>query len=707
MSTRHSAVWDGRTTMTDSIPGEDRTTPRANLNQRDTRQAEGLTRQIPILASRVRARLLFMLLDALCVVAAYSASEVFYWRHVAPTAYGWHFTVFVLFVVVLTLASNRAWGLYGRMWQHAGLEEARQMIFSATTIALVLAVVYPMVRIAGYSLMHPEVVIFGLIFATAGMSLIRFHSRIFAWQRGSRGSGLRVAVVGSRAAAASAVREMLRHPDAGLIPVAVFDDDVTVHGKSLVGVPVIGGIRDIPVAAGRYQLQEVLLAISKASPETIAEVLEVAESAGMTMKVLPTMHDVAQPTGMFAIRRAREPSIEDLLGRTPVATDLDGVRRSLQGHRVLVTGAGGSIGSEICRQVAGFDPALLVLLDHDETHLHDTMSLLEGPCQQALVDINDRDTLFRVFERYQPDVVLHAAAHKHVPVLEDHPVEAARTNVFGTLNVIDACIATGVSRFLLISTDKAVMPSSVMGATKRAAEQVLLRRSPANGAYSAVRFGNVLGSRGSVIPTFARQIESGGPVTVTDPRMTRFFMSVEEAVQLVLQASLLSKGRDIFMLEMGDPVPIIDLAKRMIQLSGGRVDVDIPIKVIGMRPGEKLEEELREADEEVLETEHPSIDRLIPVTAPTAWFDKALGQLGDATRRGDAEKVRQILFLIANASSERAPSSNDSGAAGLENGHDNGHEQDPKAREGSHPSGVHGLHHRHGSTEFETEPAGT
>ena len=308
-------------------------------------------------------------------------------------------------------------------------------------------------------------------------------------------------------------------------------------------------------------LQEVLLAIPQPSPEVIADVLRSAEQAGIAMKVLPTMTDVVNgPTKMFAIRRARQPSIEDLLGRTPVATDLEGVRRSLEGHTVLVTGAGGSIGSEICRQVAGFGPTRLVLLDHDETHLHDTMSLVDGPCHQALVDINDREALFGVFERFRPDVVLHTAAHKHVPVLEDHPVEAARTNVFGTLNVIEASGAVGVSRFLLVSSDKAVKPSSIMGASKRVAEQVLLSRSPRDGTYSAVRFGNVLGSRGSVIPTFARQIESGGPVTVTDPRMTRFFMSVEEAVQLVLQASLLSKGRDIFMLEMGEAVPIIDLA---------------------------------------------------------------------------------------------------------------------------------------------------
>jgi FlaA1/EpsC-like NDP-sugar epimerase len=609
-----------------------------------------LSRRIAVSASRVRARLLFMVLDAVCVVAAYSASEVFYWRNVAPNQYGWHFELFVVVVVVVTLACNRLYGLYGRMWQHAGLEEARQIIFSTLTVAAVLAVLAVFIRLAGYQLVHPSVVVVGLIFATGGMSLIRFHSRIFAWQRGSRGSGLRVAIVGSRAAAATAVREMLRHPDAGLVPVAVFDDDPSVHGKSLVGVPVVGGIQDIPSSTSRYQLQEVLLAVANASPEMIADVLHSAEAAGIAMKVLPTVTDMAKgPVDMRTIRRARQPNIEDLLGRTPVATDLQGVRRSLEGHKVLVTGAGGSIGSEICRQVAGFDPAMLVLLDHDETHLHDTVSAIDGPCHQALVDINDRAMLFDVFERYQPDVVLHAAAHKHVPVLEDHPVEAARTNVFGTLNVIEASAAVDVKRFLLVSSDKAVRPSSVMGASKRAAEQLLLSQSPENGAYSAVRFGNVLGSRGSVIPTFARQIAAGGPVTVTDPRMTRFFMSVEEAVQLVLQASLLSEGRDIFMLEMGEPVPIIDLARRMIQLSGARVDVDIQIKVTGIRPGEKLEEDLRESDEEVLSTEHPSISRLLPVTAPTAWFESCLVQLADATHRGDADKVRRLLFATAGS----------------------------------------------------------
>lgn len=606
------------------------------------------SRLFAVMASRVRARVLFMLLDSVCVVAGYGASEVIYFRNVAPANYGPHFSGFVLIVVALTLACNQLFGLYGRMWRHAGVEEARQMILSSAAVAGVLLVLYPLVRSVGLELVPPAVVLIGLIFAFMGMSMLRFHSRIFAWQRGSRGTGLRVAIVGSRDAAASAIREMLRCPGAGLVPVAVFDDDTSVHGMSLMGVPVVGSVADIPASTSRYLLQEVLLAIPGPSPEMIADVLRSAEAAGVNMKVLPTVHDLVNgPTNMLAIRRAREPRIEDLLGRTPVATDLDGVRRSLQGHRVLVTGAGGSIGSEICRQVAGFGPGLLVLLDHDETHIHDAAERVDGPCEQALVDITDRDAVIEAFERYRPDVVLHAAAHKHVPVLEAHPVEAARTNVFGTLNVIEASAAVGVRRFVLISSDKAVWPSNVMGASKRVAEQVLLARSPRDSAYCAVRFGNVLGSRGSVIPTFNRQIESGGPVTLTDPRMTRFFMSVEEAVQLVLQASLLSKGEDVFMLEMGEPVAIIDLARRMIQLSGVRADVDIHIQVIGSRPGEKLHETLREPEERVLETEHSSISRLIPVTAPRAQFEASIDKLADATRRRDPKMVRRLLFAIA------------------------------------------------------------
>jgi FlaA1/EpsC-like NDP-sugar epimerase len=333
------------------------------------------------------------------------------------------------------------------------------------------------------------------------------------------------------------------------------------------------------------------------------------------------------------------------------------------GRRVLVTGAGGSIGSEICRQVAGMEPALLVLLDHDETHLHDTAATVTGACEQALVDIADGAAVLETFERYRPEVVFHAAAHKHVPVLEQHPLEAAKTNVIGTRNVVDAAALMGTERFVQISTDKAVRPSSVMGASKRLAEQTVLAHAPAGAAYCTVRFGNVLGSRGSVIPTFARQIAQGGPVTVTDPRMTRFFMSVEEAVQLVLQASVLSTGGEIFMLEMGVPVRIVDLAERMIRLSGCQVGTDIAIEITGIRPGEKLAEVLSTPDEEIFDTSHPYINRLAPIRAPAAAFAAEMAQLEQATAIRDAETVRRLLFTAASVDGAEATTTTSATAA--------------------------------------------
>ncbi|HVB92991.1 MAG TPA: nucleoside-diphosphate sugar epimerase/dehydratase, partial [Acidimicrobiales bacterium] len=545
---------------------------------------------VAVRASRVRSRLVFTLIDAICVVGGYSLAQITYFRDKAPGLYWQHLAGFLVTALVVTLVANHVFGLYGRMWRHAGVEEARQLILSAAVTVCVLIIIYPLGKRVGFERVPMTVIVVGCMFATMGMGILRFHSRLFAWQRGSRRVGLRVAVVGSRDAGAAAIREMLRSPGAGLVPVAVFDDDQRAHGLSMVGVPVVGSIDDIPGAASRYTLQQVLLTIPNPSPELVEKVLLACERAGLTMKVLPGVsHLVDGMAPSVPLSRAREPRIEDLLGRKPIPIDLATVRRSLEGRRVLVTGAGGSIGSEICRQVAELDPSLLVLLDHDETHLHDTAATIPGPTEQALVDIADRSAVVDAFNQFRPEVVFHAAAHKHVPVLERHPVEAASTNVFGTLNVVEAATGVGTQRFVQISSDKAVRPSSVMGATKRLAEQIVLSRAPAGASYCTVRFGNVLGSRGSVIPTFTRQIANGGPVTVTDARMTRFFMSVEEAVQLVLESSVLSDGGgEVFMLEMGDPVSILDLAKRMIRLSGFKDGEDIDIEIVGVRPGEKL-----------------------------------------------------------------------------------------------------------------------
>ena len=609
------------------------------------------------MASRIRSAILFVLLDAVWVAIGYGLSEVIYFRNSPPNDYSLHLSGFLVIAVIVTIMSNRFYGLYGRMWRHAGADEARQLLLSAATTLCVLIALWPIGNSLHIVLVPPVVVIIGCMFASTGMGILRFHSRLFAWQRGSKRLGLRVAVIGSRDAGAAAIREMLRSPGAGLVPVAVFDDDERSHGLSLMGVPVVGAIDEIPKAASRYTIQQVLLAIPSPSPELVERALRASELAGVSMKMLPGVKDMLnEPNHLAALRQAREPQIEDLLGRTPVPTDLESVRRSIEGRRVLVTGAGGSIGSEICRQVASLGPAQLILLDHDETHLHDTAASIAGPSEQALVDIFDREAVFETFEQYCPEVVYHAAAHKHVPVLEQHPLEAAKTNVLGTMNVVDAAGSVGTRRFVQISTDKAVHPSSVMGASKRLAEQTVLAHAPAGAAYCTVRFGNVLGSRGSVIPTFSRQIAQGGPVTVTDPRMTRFFMSVEEAVQLVLQASVLSHGGEIFMLEMGVPVKIIDLAERMIRLSGCQVGIDIPIEITGMRPGEKLNEVLSTPDEEILGTSHPYINRLVPTRAPATVFAAELEQLELATLRRDKEAVRTLLFTAGCADGVVPPS---------------------------------------------------
>jgi len=607
-------------------------------------------RRVAMAASRVRAGLVFVVLDAVTVVVGYGLAEVTYFRNRALEGYWLHFTEFLAVAVLVTILCNRRYGLYGRMWRHAGADEARQLLLSVATTLCVLIVFWPIGNSMHIELVPPFVVVVGCMFTAAGMGVMRFHSRLFAWQRGAKRLGLRVAVIGSRDAGAAAIREMLRSPGAGLVPVAVFDDDAGAHGLSLLGVPVVGDIDEIPKATSRYTIQQVLLTIPSPSPELVDRALRASERAGVSMKILPGVKDMLdEPNHLAALRQAREPRIEDLLGRTPVPTDLESVRRTVEGRRVLVTGAGGSIGSEICRQLSSLGPAELVLLDHDETHLHDTAATLSGPADQVLIDIFDREAVFEAFERCRPEVVFHAAAHKHVPVLEEHPLEAAKTNVLGTLNVVDAAATVGTRRFVQISTDKAVHPSSVMGASKRLAEQTVLAHAPEGAAYCTVRFGNVLGSRGSVIPTFARQIAQGGPVTVTDPRMTRFFMSVEEAVQLVLQASVLSHGGEIFMLEMGVPVRIIDLAERMIRLSGCQVGIDIPIEIVGVRPGEKLNEVLSTPDEEVLTTSHPYINRLIPTRAPADVFAAELEELELATLRRDKEAVRTMLFTAGAA----------------------------------------------------------
>jgi FlaA1/EpsC-like NDP-sugar epimerase len=361
-----------------------------------------------------------------------------------------------------------------------------------------------------------------------------------------------------------------------------------------------------------------------------------------------------------SVREARDLAIEDLLGRQQVDVDVEGVRSLFRGRRVLVTGGGGSIGAEIASQIAHLEPSALLLLDHDETHLHDAVQRLPGPAEQVLADVRDRAEIEGVFQRARPDVVFHAAAHKHVPILEQHACQAVATNVFGTVHVVDAAARAGAERLVLVSTDKAAEPVSVMGASKWLAEQALLARAPADHLYCSVRFGNVLGSRGSVIPTFQAQIDAGGPVTVTDPRMTRFFMSLREAVSLVVQASAVCENHEVFMLEMGEPVNMLDLARRMIELNGYVVDDDIRIEITGARPGERLTEFVHGDGEEILKTAWPSILALRPIGVDSATVERVLddlsGRLANDNDRGAKERLLEAAAVARREHDEASRS---------------------------------------------------
>jgi FlaA1/EpsC-like NDP-sugar epimerase len=607
--------------------------------------------RLAVAATRVRGDLPLALLDAVFVVAALGGVLTLRYDGVVPAAAWDRFGVVVPVALGVTVTANWTWGLYGQIWRHASVLEARRIALAGSTVMVTLTALFAI----GPRLVPLSVVILGSGLYTMLAGAVRFQSRLFALNRRHEDEqqGLRVAVLGAGESGAMLVRDMLRTPKAGLVPVAMLDDDPRKHGRSCMGVRVVGPLADLPSIIDEHGVHQVVLAIAGPSGSLVRRAAALADEAGVPLRVLPDVGEIVN--GQVSIRDLRDLRIEDLLGREQIQTDLDAVRSLLQGRRVLITGAGGSIGSEIARQVAACDPAALYVLDHDETHLHDLCSGLPTAATQVLADIRERDVVLRVFRKCQPEVVFHAAAHKHVPLLESHPIEAIRTNVVGTANVVAAAAAIGVARLVFISTDKAVRPSSVMGASKRLGEDIVLGCRPEGARYCAVRFGNVLGSRGSVTPTFLRQISSGGPVTITDARMTRFFMSIPEAVQLVLQAATMAAGGEVFILEMGEPVRIIDLARRMIRLAGRRVGTDVEIRITGMRPGEKLVEELHTPDERLLPTAHPSIGQLLPATPDRHAVDHVIVRLTALSDQGADHDVRLGLFAHVGQASVPTP----------------------------------------------------
>ncbi len=484
---------------------------------------------------------------------------------------------------------------------------------------------------------------------------VRLLARVY-FERDSRklslqGSAKRVLIVGAGEAGTMIAREMLRHPMAGLVPVGFLDDEIAKLGQSFVGLPVLGNLASLPYSVARSQATEVLIAMPSVAGRVVRQVVTLAREVGVPHRIIPGVFEIL--SGQVSMNHIRPIVLEDLLRREPITLEINEIGSYLRGRTVLVTGAGGSIGSELVRQIVRFDPECLVLVGRGENSVFVIQQELRRSFPKLLVhavivDVRDLATLRRAFDRFRPEVVFHAAAHKHVPLMEENPWEAVVNNVQGTANVAELSLEFGVKRLVNISTDKAVNPTSVMGASKRVAELVVQKaaaRASERQRFVSVRFGNVLGSRGSVIPVFQEQIRVGGPITVTHPEMTRYFMTIPEASQLVLQAAGFAGNGAVYILDMGEPVKIVDLAQDLIELSGYEVGVDIDIVFSGTRPGEKLYEELLTSEEGVGSSKHSKIF-VAPASDFPQNFDDCLNDLCLAAIAGDATAIRRCFVRL-------------------------------------------------------------
>lgn len=552
---------------------------------------------------------------------------------------------FAVVGTLLTLLVFYFLRLYSSMWEYASTAELVR-IGSASIISALL-------YLGGTTMLNLRLPrsfpLLYLLFLGLMLSLIRMGYRYVRMQlhSGAAGQKKRTMVIGAGAAGAMMIREFAYSEKSENDPVCVLDDDPGKLGTYLRGVRVVGTTKDIAAMAEKHRVEEIVFAIPSADRAKRAQILEDCRTTGCNLRMLPGLYQLAN--GEVSIQSIRKVEIEDLLGRDTVQIDVDEVAKYIEGKTVLVTGGGGSIGSELCRMAAAQNPRCLIVFDIYENNAYDLQMELRRkyPDLNLVVligSVRDYPRMDSVFRQYRPDLVFHAAAHKHVPLMEVSPFEAIKNNVFGTYNTALAADKYGVQRFILISTDKAVNPTNVMGASKRMCEMIVqMMNERSKTEYVAVRFGNVLGSAGSVIPLFRRQIAEGGPVTVTDKRIIRYFMTIPEAVQLIFQAGAYAKGGEIFVLDMGDPVRIDDLARNMIRLSGLEPDVDIPIVYTGLRPGEKLYEELLLSGEGMDKTKNDLIyiGREIP-------FDFALfeEQLDQFRRLDESYGTNEILRRI-------------------------------------------------------------
>lgn len=544
---------------------------------------------------------LLILLDSVIVSIAIFIA---FWLVYPYSATTYDNTVIIVTAIAL-LAFHHVYAfiynLYNKVWAYASVGEL---------VAIVKAVTLTIISAAIVQFLINDFTIYRrALLVTWMLHIIVIGGSRFCWRVvrdryiTKSDTKKRTLIVGAGSAGAMIARQLNNeHNDSELWPVAFVDDDVTKQRMQVYNLPVVGTVKDIPTVVMQKNIEHIVIAIPSLKNGELNQIIDYCNKTTAKVQMIPKIEDLM--TGRVSVSNLKNVEVEDLLGREPVKLDIDSIKDTITGHTVMVTGAGGSIGSELCRQLMRFAPAKLLLVGHGEYSIYSIDMELKKKHGQTDVeiipiigDVKDRARMFEIVEKYRPKKIFHAAAHKHVPLMEYNPHEAVKNNIIGTKNVAEAADAFGVETFVLVSTDKAVNPTNVMGATKRIAEMVVQSMNPKSDTkFVAVRFGNVLGSRGSVIPLFKKQINEGGPVTVTDPEMTRYFMTIPEASRLVIQAGTLAKGGEIFVLDMGEPVKIVDLAKNLIRLSG-YTEEEIGIEYTGIRPGEKMYEELLGEDE--------------------------------------------------------------------------------------------------------------
>lgn len=536
--------------------------------------------------------------------------------------------------------------LYKKAWEYASIGELLS-ILKVVTLSILISAGAEQLLIGEISFRLLTVVwLLNLLF----MGGLRFSWRLFRDTYLNRANNnQRTLIVGAGSAGMMVARQLKQNNEADLFPVGFIDDDIKKHKLDILGIPVMGGITRIEEIVKKLDINNIVIAIPSLSKKELNNIfLECAKTSAKT-QILPMLEDLM--TGKVSIKQFRDVQVEDLLGRDPVELDLNSISEYITNKVVLVTGAGGSIGSEICRQIAQFSPQKLILLGHGENSIYSIEMELKNSYQNTdiefvpvIADLQDLKKMMFAMSLYQPDVVYHAAAHKHVPLMECNPEEAVKNNIIGTLNAAKAASWSHVKTFVMISSDKAVNPTSVMGATKRIAEMIIQNMDQESRTkFVAVRFGNVLGSRGSVIPLFKSQIEKGGPVTVTHPDMVRYFMTIPEASRLVLQAGALAKGGEIFILDMGEPVKIVDLAKNLIKLSGYSIE-EIGIEYTGVRPGEKLFEELLKENEVHDEQIYPQIY----IGKTSEMYQQEIEEIISNYSNLERGEIREMLLNLAN-----------------------------------------------------------